>query len=355
MIGLEHLYAAADLDPDEPVRRLARVLGQQMTPLVLSAAVAQGQAAGPHTAMLLDRQRQRVRLYEEVLAVVRAVADPVVLKGPVLAGLYPPDLVRPVRDLDLVVETEEELWAAARSLVDAYGATPSVFTLIRHEGVDHCLVGLDWPSDDPLCDSDFEVEIGTFAYAGDQAGIPLRVGFPSSAPLAQLFAVAEERCQGPFSVKHALDCAVLLAAHPDLVTGPEAEDSIRAFHLAPEIRELVAFGTRMFGGTVPERLDALADEEQARRRDEGAVDGPSRSGGRWASADNVRFGVLLNGFTRAEERHRAGGPVPGGELVHTPVGDYLMLDGVEVDAVDVEAAREVSADRWAAATPTPVG
>ncbi|HEX6343754.1 hypothetical protein [Umezawaea sp.] len=354
MIGLDHLYAAADLAPDEPVRRLVRALGQRLAPLVLSAAVAEGHAPGPLTAMLLDRQRRRAHVYAEALRTVRAVADPVVLKGPALAEFYPSHLRRPVGDLDLVVDSEEEVWAAARRLVDTFGATPSVFTLIGHGGAEHCLVGLDWPSDDPLCESDLEVEISTFAYAGDQAGLPLRVGFPASVPMAQLFAVAEERCQGPFTVKHALDCAVLLAAHPDLLVGRGAEDSIRAFHLAPELRELVASAEDLVGVAVRGSLDVLADEERERRRRAGAADGPSRSGGRWASAADVRFGVLLHGYARGGVRHRAGGPAPGGDLVHTPVGDFLMLDGVEVAAADVEASRELSADLRSAATSTPV-
>ncbi|MEV6823596.1 hypothetical protein [Amycolatopsis sp. NPDC051102] len=352
MIGLTELYAAAGVDPDEPVRRLARALGEPLAPLVFSAAAAEGHPIGARTALVLERQRVRARRYAEALALVRAVANPTVLKGPALARRYPAHLQRPVGDLDLVVSSEEQLWAAARRLIDGYDAVPSVFTLIRHDGTDHCLIGLDWPSDDPLSESDFEVEISTFAYAGDQAAIPMRPGFPSSEPLTQLFAVAEERCQGPFSVKHVLDCAVLLAAEPDLLAGPAAEEAVTAFRVAPELLELVTLATALSGGRVPGRLPALAEAERARRRCAGPSADPALAGGRWSSADNVRFGLLLDRFARPGTTWHPGGPTPGGELVHTPVGDYLMLTGARVDAADVDHARRLSKS-LRTATPVP--
>ncbi|MGW4059785.1 hypothetical protein ACWEGE_15980 [Amycolatopsis sp. NPDC004747] len=342
MIGLTQLYAAAHVDPDEPVRRLARALGGQLAPLVFSAAAAEGHPVGAQTALVLKRARARARRYAEVLALVRAVADPTVLKGPALARRYPGPLQRPVGDLDLVVASEEQVWAAAQRLIDAYRAVPSVFTLIRHDGGHHCLLGLDWPSDDPLSESDFEVEISTFAFAGDQAAIPVRPGFPPSEALTQLFAVVEERCQGPFSVKHVIDCAVLLATEPGLLDGPAAEAAVTDFRIAPELLELVTLATGLTGGRVPGGLPALAEAERARRRRAGCPEGPALAGGRWSSADNVRFGLLLDAFAGPGTTWRAGPPVPGGELVHTPVGDYLMLAGPQADAADVDHALRVS-------------
>ncbi|MFD7712646.1 hypothetical protein ACFV6E_40070 [Streptomyces sp. NPDC059785] len=354
MLDLARLYDAAGLDPDEPVRRLARSLGFQLAPLVLSVAVAEGHAAGPQTTMFLDRQRRRARVYADVVTLLRDEADPVVLKGPALGALYPPALVRPVGDLDLVIPVEERLWAAALKLMDVYGAAPSVFTLIRDQGAEHCFLGLTWPSDDPLSETDLEVEMSTFAYAGDQAGIPLRVACPPSPALTQLFAVVEERTQSPFTVKSALDCAVVLAAHPGLLTEPRTENAVHEFRIAPELCELLIHSASLTGLSVPARLDALAAQELARRTAAGVTDPPGAlPDGRWTAADNVRFGVLLHHARRPGTVRRSGGPAPGGELLHTPVGDYLMLSGTDVDAPDVEAARRMSLAAMSGPTPAP--
>jgi hypothetical protein len=317
-----------------------------LTPLVLSAAVAEGHPCGQHTTMLIERQKQRGAVYETAVDVVSRVATAIVFKGPVLAALYPEHLLRPYQDLDIVIPTEGQFWAAAGELVSVYGAAPSALNLVPHEGTEHCFLSLVWPSDDPLCESDFRVDMSTFAYAGDQAAIPMRVGPPESQALTQLFAVAEERFQGPFDVKHALDCSALLTSFPDALSAPGTDDVIRRFHLAPELHELLAYSTRLFGGGHrPAGLQALAEEERQRRRAAGFADAALQWDTYLTADGNLRFGIPLQQYSRPGTPRLWGRTTPGGELMHTPVGNFLMVSATEVSASDVATAERLSA-QW---------
>ncbi len=339
MTDLAALHRAFDVPPDAPVRRLVRRAQEAagLGPLVISMAVAEGHRLGTGSAHQLATHRRRAAVYAALAERLAEAADVTVLKGAAIARHYPVGLVRPAGDLDLVVASEPELWRAARVIADAWHPDAIALTAVDTDDACHLVIGFDRPAEDPLLEPDYAVELATFAFPGDQAAVPLRAAPPADGAVAQLVALAEERCQRPFSVKDALDCVYLLDAEPDALRTDGARQAIDEACRAPELAELLEFAAAVF----PKRLDPRAAEglaplaaaEHDRRRERGAGGGAAGVG-RWSAAPRSSFGLFLGGDGHRQVAAATRHPAPGGHLLCTPVGDFLMVPGPEVDEDD---------------------
>ncbi|MBY8887534.1 nucleotidyltransferase family protein [Streptomyces sp. PTM05] len=328
-----------DETPRAVLRRL-RSRAWTMPPLLLSLLAREGVPLGSGSADELRRARERAAVYDAVLASVTGTGVRP-LKGPSLARWYPADMVRPVGDLDLVAPDEPALWDVVRRLLREHPLEHVELATLWAQGTDHLIVGVYWPSADPLLDRGLNVEVSTFGYAGDGSAVPLRAGLPGDQTAADLLALAEERFQREFAVKDLLDVALVLtsAEAPDLadlvVTAAE-------YRLAPELGELTDRTADVLGlpALLPERVrtalaDAAAWERDRRTRhsaqqpETGEVDGLS-------VMQRLDAGLPLHGLPLGDLGVR---PWPvsryerfGDELVlRTPIGDFLLVGSEPVD------------------------
>jgi hypothetical protein len=341
---LQELLQVPEHESRRELIRRARLVSPQLPQLIISAAAREGVTLGTGTRDELRRARQRARRYEELYDAVRDTVAVRLVKGPSLARWYPADLVRPVGDLDLVVTDEEQLWRAARTIRDRAPVDRVDLALEPHAGGTALTVGLLWPSEDELLDRPLDIEITTLPFPGDLGGVvPPRTTLPTDQNLADILSLAEERFQREFNAKDAVDVLMLLAhCPPDPAALAEAA---RGHHLAPELRELLAYTRERTGATL---LDAFtgplresAEAELTRRaaeRREPPADAPDTVDGRLLAGLPVQ-GMMLRRVTdwtgplRARRRE-----VDGVTLLHTPVADFLLVTEEIVTRDDYDTA-----------------
>ena len=334
-LHLPLLYQLLDVDPEEPVRRLvqkARVTRNLLAALVISVAERDGHRLGTGAADEVRRARSRADEYRRLAA---ELDEPGVrsFKGLNIARHYPAGLVRPSSDLDLVVPDEDQLWRLAARLRASRNVHEITVTVLLHAGARHLAVGLKWPSEDPLLDSDHCVELGTLAYEGDLDTVPPRPGLPEEQALTDLLALAEERFQRPFDVKDVLDLAVLVGGgNVDLSAAVRAAAE---FRLAPELREACLLATAHLDdpafGRMAEMLASPAAREQQRRRPGAVGEELHREVRELLGKDSTPGAPMLGGVplpstaseppATATYRH-----VTGGVVLSCPLGDFLLTN-----------------------------
>jgi hypothetical protein len=355
-VSLSELYGAFDMDGEEAVRRLARRAEAEcgLGVTVISAAAREGFTLGAASAELVARHLRRTATYTELVRVIQqALPEPRkvrVLKGSVLATQFWTELVRPAGDLDLVAADEQSFWIAAQTVRSVHNATP--FTLTRFRSADRTdfVMGLEWPSPDPLLESDYEVELSTVAYVGDGALLPIRRECPDVESLTQMLALAEESVQRPPSVKDALDVVALLRAFTDLAVDRTAE-AVRDYRLGPELEDLLrtaagAFPSAFVDPRAQTIVAAVGDLAVAERRRRPAR--PERSSvdiTNWPG--DIAFGVYLDAGDGLD--HSALLTVtthcrPGCDVLCTPVGDFLLTNGREIEEAAWTAAPHLLAE-----------
>ncbi|QNP71074.1 hypothetical protein IAG44_17615 [Streptomyces roseirectus] len=243
-VTLDMLYRLLGVAEHESRRELIR-RGRRVSPrlpqLLISAAAREGVALGSGASDELRRARARAGRYADLFDAVRAAVPGVrIAKGPSVARWYPPDLLRPVGDLDLSFATEDELWRAALTVTGRAPVEDIVLALTRHEGRTSVTLGLRWPAEDELLDRPYNVELSMVAFPGDPgSAVPPRRTLPADQTLADLLALAEERFQRPFHAKDAVDVLMILTHCPP----PPATlaEAAAAHHLAPELLELLTY------------------------------------------------------------------------------------------------------------------
>ena len=300
--------------------------------------------AGSGSRDELRRARARAGRYAELHAAVAAVPVRVV-KGPSLAGHYPPGAIRPVGDLDLVVTGEAQLWQAARILCEQGGELAEL-TLLRHDERTHTVLAVLWPSPDPLMDEELRVELSTAAFTGDLGAVPVRPELPADPLLADLLSVAEERFQRDFHAKDAVDLLVLLS-HLDTKAVVAAAE---AFHLAPELSALAELLRANAGHPQLEPLTAalaVPAAAETTRRDEFGPGGQQPEGvvARLAASLPV-WGMPLPTRPPGQDQFRLQ-EYAGALVARTPLGDFLLTDGELVDPGQHAAVLAALADQEA--------
>jgi hypothetical protein len=320
-----------------PTWRVADMASRaRILPTWLSSAVARQLPLNPGAHAYLERSHQRMA---ELHATGEELAHDFglrLIKGARIAAFLPPRLLRQSGDVDLVAPDEAALWRCALRLRERYGAVVQSVSLMEGPDGIHVGVAMKWPAAEPYLDKPMGADITTCAFAGDFAGVPIRVDPPPNDDLCGLFAVAEERFQRRFRVKDLLDLLVLAEALErrlgDRLTDVVCEHASR-LALAPELRQLI----RKADVWVPvsdawfstlAALGPLAEEEKELR-------GPDRPG-----MHRLLFGFPLDDVGSddlAIRLHPTDSPVDG-LVATTPLGACLLTDGQTLNAESVESA-----------------
>ncbi|MDT0456460.1 hypothetical protein RM550_12055 [Streptomyces sp. DSM 41527] len=340
-LDLDLLHRLLDVPEHEGafglVRR-AQQLSVTLAQLVVSVAVGEGVRAGSGSTDLLERAGSRAARYAELRTALEGCPGLRVVKGPSLAGHYPPGVRRPVGDLDLVASGEEQLWRAAVVLC-SLGGEPTELSLFAAEGQRHVMLAILWPSPDPLMEEEIRVELCTAAFPGDFAAVPVRPRLPADPVLADLLSVAEERFQRAFHAKDAIDLLMLL--NNGSLDPAAVAEAAAASRLAPELLELTDLLSKAVdhpgAGPLRQALVTEAAAETARR----AAPAPTEREPERTVAARLEAGQLIWGMPLTIEARPGQGCVlehlPDLVLARTAVGDFLLVTGELVDP-EVHAA-----------------
>jgi hypothetical protein len=329
-IDLPLLYRLHDLDEDDGPRAMlaaARAAHHTMPQLVLSLLEHQGYALGTGARDELRRARAMRSDYAGLLRTVEEHVPVRVVKGPTLAKRFPVELVRPIGDLDLVVDGEVAFWTAVRVIAAQRDVQYVDFSTYGQPDI-HFVASMAWAGADGLLDRDPRVDLSTAAFPGDFHAVPVRPQLPADPWLAELLGVAEERFQRPFRQKDVLDVLVLGRDVPPV---DEVVDGTVRLRLAPEVVELLEYARSCaeidYARGLVERLRPAAERELAARAARGPAPESRVDADARLALGQPTHGMMLRrteGGARDVLRwHR----YDGGLLALTPVADYLMVAG----------------------------
>jgi hypothetical protein len=237
---------ATDSPPD-----LIDVLRERSPRLIstyLSASLALGETAAlsPVLQAELDEVAARsVLLGELQRRIGDVVPDAWFLKGGDLGALYAP-LVRYRRDVDVVVSTTDELWAAGRMLAeDGFAATTLLAVPLAAPGAGRMSAGLMIEFRRPAASAwehDLKAEVSTLFWVGNGRTVPSvpRGDVPTRHPGARhlLAITARALTNHEFNAKDVLD-AHLLLADGGTACGAAARDLASRFGVNPELNRLL--------------------------------------------------------------------------------------------------------------------
>jgi putative nucleotidyltransferase-like protein len=344
MIDLAFLRRLLNVDESLPLWRLtraARAVGASFPHLLLSVMERDGIPMGPGSRDELRRARARERVLAEVMSMLSAFAQYRIVKGPSLARLYPPGLLRPVGDLDLVMPAEEHIWEAVQVLTKAYPVTHVDVSLVErpHRNV---FVSVYWPAEDPVLDVELSIELYTAAFPGDFRSVGVRAELPRDGATANLVALAEERFQRPFNAKDVIDIVVM--SRTNAFDDPSLQATIEAYNLAPEALELLEYAAGYHElhpllRDLVESLRPAARSEERRRLEHPLFEEESDDVG-----ERLRNGQPVYGMALRRVLWRSGlalaeiAPFDAGYLLRTVVGDYLLVSSGLVDPALHDAA-----------------
>ncbi|MFJ3825467.1 hypothetical protein [Streptomyces nodosus] len=342
-ITLDLLFGLLDCDPSDGLAKLvhnARVAHYTLPALVLSVLENEGVDLGITAGAELRRARHRAARYAGVLADLPDDGEVVPLKGPSLAQLYPPGVLRSQGDVDLLARDESRLWQTVTRLA-ADESSQIWVTVMGAEPAWNVLVTMVWQTDEPIVDHEYRVELTTAALLGDFDRVRVRTTLPTDPVLAALVCLTEEGLQRPFHPRDALDLYVL---QPRLPAAADIAAVVEEFHLAPELLGLGRYTSRVLPQCdVAELMRVLAEparRELDRRENLPAAVAPVEL------RDVVRCGqpaqgLLLRRRIRTDlataRTHWSGDQA----VLHTPVGDYLLVAGKLVAEEDFESALTV--------------
>ena len=332
-IDIRLMYDLLGVDTDESHFRLveaAKRESQALPQLVLSVLRAGGAELGTGAHDELRRAEQRHMTYKAVADQVSQATAGRVVKGPSIAACYPQGIRRPVGDLDVIVAGESRLWEAVRIVKEFESRCTIGVSVIGGQPV-HFVVWLSWPGVDPALDPPHLVEICTAAFCGDMGAVTVRADLPSGHVEADVLSLAEERFQRPFGVRDILDILVLSRA--TTLNVQQLADGATRFLLAPELLELLKLASAHVDigrlGALNRILADAANTELSRRR------APANGSG----TTPVHHGVLLQ--ERAWDTRFVSSVThrwDGGQMLRTPVGDYLLVTGEIVTVEKYEDA-----------------
>jgi hypothetical protein len=251
----------ADAD-DEALLAAARSAKHKLHITVLSARESTGQSLSPEQKAELEAYRQRLERYRAAWTIVAGAAPHAqVVKGWTIGDHYPPGLLRSAGDLDVVCRPDE-LWAAARALIDR-GWELEALTLFPAGGRSRpsgdasswCQIALvvTRPGDCDLIDEPLDVELRT-ADVATSIRVPAWRHSGASMPpaAANVLALAAERWERPFRTRDIYDLAIL-ADQLD-PAGLEALDgALTATMLWPQLRELARLLRHSSLATAPDQ------------------------------------------------------------------------------------------------------
>jgi hypothetical protein len=199
----------------------------------------------------------------------------------------------------------------------------------------HFFTRLEWPSHDPALDFNLAVDIQTAAFGGNLGPTGVQDNLPADEATADLLALAEERFQRPFHARDIVDTIAL--SQTGVFCDQSLPDVVGSYRLAPEVIELLALTRTHYKLKVAPDVDralAVAATRETERRAEGGHAGePEPDVARRLGTDFPIYGMLLR---RVPRRHDMATSrihwFSGGQLLITPVADYLLVATPLVDA-----------------------
>ncbi|MFE0420132.1 hypothetical protein [Streptomyces tendae] len=335
MITIPLLYRLLSVDEGLGLNRLVRAAYQtsyHLPVLVVSAAQQEGIVLGPVGSELLRRARTRGEDYARLYEVLSAGADVRQLKGHALAHRYPPGVIRPSGDMDLVAADAETLWKAARLAV-AHRPVSDVDMTLMGAGGEHTLLHFEWPSEDVLMDPLGQIDLCTAAYSERCKVLPLRPDMPEDPWLACFLAVCEERFQRGFNAKDLIDVLVLVESAP---SAAQVVDTVEEWDFGPEAAELLDRASGFFDlgpldAVRKALLPHLSANRDRRTQWKADVDEPLDARERLGAGLPV-FGMPLGGISVRPDRHDLElHEFDRGVCALTPLGDYLLVGRQLVD------------------------
>lgn len=329
-LTLDLMHDLLGVDPYDGPRRLlakARTVRGVISPLVLSLAAREGVPMGTGARDELARMQRRARTYRDLYDVVTAVPGARVIKGPSIARHYPEGVLRPLGDLDVIVEAEETLWRVLGTVLDRHRSDEADLAELTEPDGRHLIVSVWWPGEDPLLDADHGVEVSTFGFTGQaEQAVPLRAALPGDRVIADVLALAEERFQRDFTVKDVVDlvCVLSSPAAPDptdlataageWLVAPELEELCLRLTAHPDLAEALPAG-------LLSALHAPAGAERARRTARGPQpQGPRRHG--FQLSTPLRRGAGLSTVDHG---------VADQTIRRTPIADFMLVTDALVD------------------------
>jgi hypothetical protein len=299
----------------------------------LSSMEARGFELGANARAHLQRYRRRVETLRRIGTDMADAYGATILKGEQVARYFPAPLHRQSNDVDLVVTDEESVWRCALALAERHGAVPHGVSVLEAGDSTHLGVTMKWPAEEPFLDKPMSADITTCAFAGDLRGVPIRVEPVAEDDLCGLFAVVEERFQHRFRLKDMLDLLILADVLERRLGDGLVEtlcEHARRLMLAPELRQLITRTNEWV--PLSERwqesiaaLRPLARAEKALRR-------PDRPG-----MHRLRLGFPVSPHVSGDLSltiHRRA----TGDMIITPLGTCLLLDGPVLDEVTLSEA-----------------
>lgn len=337
VIDLAFLRRVLDVEESAPLSRLmraARSVGASFPHLLLSVIERDGLPMGSGSRDELRRARARERVLAEVMSMLSAISQFRIVKGPSLARFYPPGLIRPVGDLDVVMPSEEGIWEGVNALTNAFPVTHVDVSLIE-KPQRNVFVSVYWPAADPVLDIDLSVELYTAAFPGDFRSVGVRAELPQDNATANLVALAEERFQRPFTAKDVIDIVVMSRANA--LHDPALQAVIEEYNVAPETLELLEYAARYHRlhpllRDLVESLRPVARLEERRRLEHPLFEEESEDVGERLRNGQPVYGMALRRVPWRGELSRAEiTPFDAGYLLRTAVGDYLLVSSGVVD------------------------
>ena len=178
--------------------------------------------------------RYELRLHRDLQDALRQVRDQQrghvprggFVKGLEVAALYPPGVLREMKDLDVLVPDRADVWVSAARLIEQ-GWSVRAFSLLELAGHRHVVVGLRRRAQDPQVMFPQVVEIATIAFPGTRAVAWRSFRERDDAPLKNLLALLNERVEDrvwrtTLRARDLIDAVLLLDA-----LGPAAEARVR--------------------------------------------------------------------------------------------------------------------------------
>jgi len=324
------LLAAHGVDPraeDGELLAAARAPRHKLAATLLSLWEQEGRVLTPAQRAELAAHRERLDVYRGTWqALNKAAPDAFVLKGFGIAALYPPGVLRSAGDLDVVCTTPDDLWTAARLLLDdgwqvsaftVFAARPGD-TVIEQEAPDqtpacHVLMEITRPGPDPSGD-ELAVGLSTAEIITIATRPPYQLARPPRAPLAaHLVALAAELWERDYRTRDLLDLTLLV----DRLTADGLDalrDGLNRTGLWPEWQTLTDAVARLgwpLPVVLPETPSAALRERMARR---------ARAAARWSHPVRALGYAAQSGVERESVlADRAS------DLLHERIGVYRAL------------------------------
>jgi hypothetical protein len=364
------LAAAWYPDATTPVARLASLRrGAPNFVATWLSALALGTELPARLAAELAAVRHRVGRLRSLDALLRAALPTMTgLKGLAVADAYPAGLCRRLGDLDLVVPDRAAAYRLAEVItanVDASVRGVSTFPAPPAGGL---MIAFSIPSDDPF-DLPLGIDLCTHSLLGNGHTVPACReigGTGGDAPAGHLVMIAAERLERAFGPRDVFDAAVLCRA----VHARHGPAGLQRCHrlaararILPELGELI---TAVARSGLPLPAGAVVPPAEVRRARRARLAAFARTAGRHPAAAVLRplqAAEVMPGRASGPRRRlwqavdrrltptaavRAqllgfGLPVAvSGEtdlpVLHSPVGDFLMVNSGEVGSAWLDPA-----------------